>query len=106
MCQTVECPCCGAENDMTDVLSDGLSSNNTTDWECEECGEEFEIQVEFEPSFSASKIEYEACDNCGKDTRDVYRKGRVFPFPEKLEAQGSKFCHSCWSKAASEEMRA
>jgi len=105
MYDTVGCPYCGADNDTTDMLSDGLSSDNTTDWECEVCGEEFEVQVEFEPSFSASKIEYEDCDICNKKTRDVYRKGRVFPFPEKLETQGNNFCHVCWSKAVSEEMK-
>lgn len=99
MSQTVECPYCEAENDMSDALSDGLSSDNTLDWECSECEQEFEVYVEFEPSFSSTKIEYIDCDKCGTETRDIYRKGTVFPFPESLSKHGTEFCQSCWSKA-------
>ena len=94
MSDTVECPCCGKENDMSDALCDGLSSDNTIDWECQECEEEFEVYVEFDPCYSASKIEYEECDMCNKKVRDIYKEGRIFPFPKSLE--GKKVCKSCW----------
>jgi len=35
MYNTVECPYCEYENDMTDALCDGLSSDNTLDWTCQ-----------------------------------------------------------------------
>jgi len=96
-----ECPYCGYENDMSDSLGD-FGSDNTLDWTCEECDEEFEVEVEFEPSFSSSKIVYSDCENCGKSTRDIHREGRVFPFPKKLI--GKEVCEECWGKAYSEEL--
>ena len=100
MNDTVECPYCQYENDMTDAL-EGLSSDNTTDWECQndECGEEFEVHVEFEPSFSAGKIVYEDCEKCGESTRDndIKKKGRVFPWPDHLTEE--TVCRFCFHKA-------
>lgn len=97
MNDTVECPYCEYENDMTDALSDGLSSDNTFDWECSNCEEEFEVYVEFEPSYYPSKIEYVVCEKCGTETRDILEKGKVFPYPEHLKE--SKVCRSCFHKA-------
>jgi len=99
MNDTVECPYCEHENDMTDALSE-LSSDNTTDWECSKCGEEFEVHVEFEPSFSAGKIVYEDCEKCGDKTRDIKEKGRVFPWPGLIREK--KICRTCFGKAHSE----
>ena len=96
MYDTVECPYCGYENDMSDALCNGLSDDNTLDWECSQCEEEFEVQVEFDPTFSASKIVYEDCDVCGKSTRDIYHDKRIFPYPEKYK--GKKLCHECFCK--------
>jgi len=98
---TVDCPYCGKENDMSDALYDGLSDDNKLDWECEKCEKEFEVYVEFEPSFSASKIEYVKCDLCGNSTRDVYHKGRIFPFPKNLKDM--KICYKCWIENISSE---
>lgn len=77
---TVECPYCGCENDMSDALSDGLSDDNKLDWECQGCEKEFEVTVEFEPTYSADKIVYHKCDECGTKTRDIYKEGRVSHF--------------------------
>ncbi|MMZ66439.1 hypothetical protein D1872_289380 [compost metagenome] len=101
MHDTVDCPYCGHENDMSDALTDGLSSDNTFDHECSNCEKEFEVYVEFDPSFSASKIEYTNCDNCGDKTRDIREKGRIFPFPKALE--GKRVCKSCFYKALTAE---
>ncbi|ASA22594.1 hypothetical protein [Paenibacillus donghaensis] len=94
---TVDCPYCGYENDMSHALTDGLSDDNKLDWECQKCDEEFEVTVEFEPSYSADKIVYHECDKCGTKTRNIYKRGMVFPFPESLE--GKSFCKSCWAEA-------
>ena len=102
MYDTVDCPYCGHENDMSDALCDGLGSDNTLDWECSECEKEFEVLVEFEPSFSASKIEYVTCSLCNKPTRDIYEKGRIVPFPKKYE--GMKLCSKCFHKGIGEEI--
>lgn len=55
---TVECPYCEHDNDMTDGLTD-LPDSLTFDTECEECEKEFEVEVEFYPDYSGNKIEYE-----------------------------------------------
>lgn len=99
--EKVDCPCCGHENDVTDALQD-LDRDNMTDWECSECGEEFELQAEFEPSWSASKIEYHECENCGDVSRYVKHKGKVFPYP-KTEAK--VLCEPCWRAGVSEDMK-
>ena len=87
---------------MSDALSSGLSDDNKLDWECQECEEEFEVTVEFEPVYSADRIVYYKCDECGTKTRDIYKEGRVFPFPKSLT--GKELCHKCWSSAYFKEL--
>lgn len=99
----VECPYCGTENDVRDCLQ-GLDSDNNTDWECNECEEEFEITVEFEPSYSADKIVYEECQSCGDSVRDIRKFKCIFPFPKIHE--GKNICRRCWKKAMSDEYEA
>jgi len=96
MFETVECPYCGHKNDMSDGLTD-LPSDNKFDHECSACEEEFEVEVEFEPSYSSSKIIYEKCEGCSKEKRDCYHKERVFPWPEHLE--GKTYCQICYREA-------
>lgn len=98
---TVECPYCRHENDMSDGCVD-LPEDNKFDHECENCGEEFEVEVEFEPIYSANKIVYEVCECCGSKTRDYYTKGRVHPFPKCISE--SLLCPVCWRKAIAKEM--
>ena len=102
MSDKATCPHCGHENDMTDALCD-LGNDNTFDWECSNCEKEFEVEVEFEPTYSTGKIEYTECDLCHNPSRDIYEKGRVFPFPKKYE--GMKLCHKCFYKGLGEEMK-
>ena len=99
MIDTVECPYCEHENDMSDGLVD-LPSSNTFDHECESCGEEFEVYVEFSPEYSSSKIEYITCENCGDVNRDVAIKGKIFPFPENAK---TTLCKPCFFHAMSKE---
>lgn len=87
---------------MTDALCDGLSSDNKLDWTCQECEKEFEITVEFEPTYSAEKIIYHQCDECKTKTRDIYKEGRVFPFPKALTSKS--LCRKCWSGAYFKEL--
>ncbi len=93
MFETVECPYCDYENDMSDGLVD-LPSDNKFDHECANCGEEFEVEVEFEPSYSSSKIEYVDCQKCGKETREPFVKGRAFPWPKNIEE--TELCRPCF----------
>ncbi|KYG89029.1 hypothetical protein A0U40_13460 [[Bacillus] sp. KCTC 13219] len=97
----VKCPYCEYENDVTGALSD-LNSDNTTDWECENCEGEFELQVEFEPSWSASKIVYAECENCGDVSRDFKRRGQVFPYPI---TEANVLCESCWRRSVLQDER-
>jgi len=96
MWNTVECPYCEKENDMSDALSDGLSSDNKFDTECSFCEEEFEVEVEFDPQYSASKIVYEDCDICGQSTRDPAKRGKIFPYPESIKED--IVCTTCFFK--------
>lgn len=101
MFETVECPYCGCDNDMSDGLTD-LPSDNKFDHECESCEREFEVEVEFEPSYSAGKIVYEKCERCGTETRDICKKGRIVPYPKHIKE--SKLCRDCFVKSVIEEI--
>ncbi|WP_346938224.1 hypothetical protein [uncultured Clostridium sp.] len=100
MYNTCECPYCGYENKIDDYEDDSF------DYECSNCGEEFEIEVEYEPSFSASKIEYIKCDECGREERNnnIRYEGSTFPYPEKYEGTKAKLCHDCYIKGVFEDM--
>ena len=103
MYNTVDCPYCGCENDMTDAIGYGLSEDNTIDWTCQECEEEFEVLVEFDPCYTASKIEYIECGLCHKSAREIHSKGTTFPFPKKYEDK--KLCDDCFCMAMGEEYK-
>lgn len=98
---TVECPYCEYDNDMTDALLSDLSSNNTFDWECQKCEKEFEVCVEFEPYFNTSKIEYEKCDDCGELVREICKRKSTFPFPKNIDL--NQLCDYCFRKNLYEE---
>lgn len=101
MFDAVECPYCEHENDMSDGLTE-LPSDNKFDHECENCEREFEVEVEFDPSYSGIEIVYEKCEKCGTETRDICKEGQIFPYPKYTEA--TKICRSCFLKAMGEEM--
>lgn len=100
MGDTVECPYCGHENDMSDGVTD-LPSDNKFDQECSNCFEEFEVFVEFHPSYGNAKIVYTACEKCENEERDVRRIGKVFPFPEGIKEK--VLCNRCYLKAMREQ---
>ena len=79
---TVECPYCKYENDMSDGCVD-LLDDNKFDHECENCGEEFEVEVEFEPIYSANKIVYDTCE--------YYKKNPIKFCEDYLGIELSKF---------------
>lgn len=97
---TVECPYCEHENDMSDGAID-LPSDNRFDHECEGCEREFEVFVEFEPSYSAGKIEYANCEKCGIETRDPEKRGKISPFPKSLTE--NIVCRTCFLKGHNED---
>lgn len=100
MFDTVECPYCEHENSMSEGLVD-LPSDNKFDHECENCEREFEVFVEFTPSYSGVEIEYVKCEKCGDESRDVVRKGRTFPYPENMIEV--VICRPCYRTAMSEQ---
>lgn len=93
MYNTVECPYCGFENDMTDGLID-LPRDNKFDHECSNCDLEFEVTVEFEPSYFSSKIDYADCELCNRKQRDCKRRGCTFPYPK---SEYNTLCVACFS---------
>lgn len=95
MNDTVECPYCEHENDMSDGTVD-LPNDNKFDHECEKCEREFEVFVEFTPSYSSEEINYIACERCGTETRDIHTKGRVYPFPNSIKE--TNICHECFAE--------
>lgn len=97
---TVNCPYCGYENDMSDGCVD-LPDDNIFDSECEKCGKEFEVEVEFYPSYSAGKIIYEECERCNDKVRDIVKRGRICPYPKNIKED--KLCRECFSKLLSKD---
>ena len=102
MSNKVECPYCNYENDLTDIFDGGLPDDNTIDWECQECEREFEIYVEFNPTFSADEIVYEKCEICGKNVRNIYKKGSVYPYPENIKE--TQICEQCYCEETYKEL--
>lgn len=94
----VECPYCGEDIEVDDSNLGYLNSENyIEDYECDNCGKEFDIYVEFDPIGSAVEITYKKCDCCGKEDkeRNFYKRGRTFPFP--YDKKYSNLCCSCYS---------
>ncbi|WP_107839533.1 hypothetical protein [Metasolibacillus meyeri] len=98
----VKCPYCEHVNDVSDALQE-LDSDNMTDWECENCEREFELQAEFEPSWSASKIVYAECENCGDVSRDFKQRGQLYPYPEMYKVD--VLCEPCWRNGVLAELK-
>ncbi len=101
MWNSVECPYCEYENDMSDALTDLSNNDNKFDTECSNCEREFEVEVEFDPQYSASKIVYEECEVCKTETRDICRKGKIFPYPKNIK--GTQLCTTCFFRAMERE---
>lgn len=100
MNDTVECPYCTFANDMSDGLVD-LPQDNKFDHECSNCEREFEVFVEFSPTYIGSVIESLPCGLCGTVTRDIVRKGRTFPYPNSV-LEGL-ICRPCYSHTMREQ---
>ena len=86
--KNVKCPYCGHKNEMGDYFE-----SNEFDHTCWECGEEFEVYVEYEPSLSASKIEYILCPICGEIKRTEYHRYNYnFPCSHSFRVRCSPQC--------------
>ena len=99
MSDTIECPYCEHDNEIYDY--EGAES---FDQECSECGEEFEVTVEYDPIFNSAKIEYENCIDCGKKYR---HSGKSFPIPEKyenIEMKNYFVCPDCFRRETSKDL--
>lgn len=100
----VVCPYCDLDVDIDDSnLVDLGSDNYLEDCECDNCGREFDVYVEFEPRGSGEEIVYKNCECCSREykTRHLYQRGRILPFPK--EDKYSTLCSSCYSKLMNEE---
>lgn len=64
----VECPYCEKECEVDYIETENF------DFDCEHCGEEFEIQVEVEYSLNSLEIVYKKCMKCGCEYRDQGRR--------------------------------
>jgi RNase P subunit RPR2 len=102
MMDTVECPYCEHENDMTEGTVD-LPNDNKFDHECEKCEREFEVYVEFEPSYSGGEIVYVNCEKCGNETRDPAKRGLIFPFPKSVKE--NIICRRCFREGHYEDYK-
>lgn len=92
----VECPYCGEDIEVDDSNLEGLTRENyIEDYECDNCGKEFDIYVEFDPVGNTEEIEYQKCDCCGKEykARNLYKRGSTFPFPK--DERYSVLCCMC-----------
>lgn len=95
----VECPYCGEDIEVDDSNLEGLTQENyIEDYECDKCGKEFDIYVEFDPVGSAEEIKYQKCDCCGEEdrTRNLYKRDNTFPFPK--DDRYSVLCSTCYTK--------
>lgn len=100
MFDSVYCPYCGHENDMSDGTTD-LPDDNKFDHECENCEREFEVYVEFYPVYRASEIVHVNCEKCGKKSRDPAKKGSIYPWPKLIDQ--NILCRPCFHMALEEE---
>lgn len=50
--ETIDCPYCGQEHDPT-----GCHETDSGENECKNCKKTFEVLIEYEPTYSTSKIE-------------------------------------------------
>lgn len=80
--EDLKCPYCDS---CVDEYLEFDSSDDTLIHECNECGEEFEITVEYNPEYFVSKIEYTNCDQCGKKINER----------ASFEYKNKKFCERC-----------
>ena len=96
----VECPYCGYENEICDFDHD----YPTQDYECGNCGEEFEVTAEIDVIYYAAKIELVVCPVCKK----VHRFDGIHgPRPEGLKFLNAPLyrdvCNECFWKFTFEE---
>lgn len=85
----VECPYCGAENEINDLFE----KRNEFDWTCEECDGEFCVTVEYEPQLYADKIVWQPCEACHQPARCTTSTDLFVTCPEHLI--GKQICDSC-----------
>lgn len=88
----VYCPVCRAPNEITDLFEKGTAF----DWECEECGVLFAVEVEYEPRLYGSKIKWELCECCLDLVREVTPARIFWNIPEHLK--GKDICNACIQK--------
>ena len=96
-----ECPYCSQDNTIEDYEGDSF------DKECQHCGREFVVNVEYEPIFSTNEINYDKCSECGREERtsELFYKGSTCPYPEKYkDKKDIKLCRKCYCKGIFKDM--
>jgi DNA-directed RNA polymerase subunit RPC12/RpoP len=85
-----ECPYCEHDNEIE------LDGCEEWDHECENCGEEFEITIEYDPIINTNKIIYKECIDCKREYRYT---GQSFPQPNKyknIAIEEYYVCENCY----------
>ena len=91
----VECPYCGCECEIDCIESDCF------DVDCESCEKEFEVNVEYDPTLTATEIHNYDCVECGKRYRWY---GDWSPWPKKYKSSKVRLCEPCRHKGVIEDM--
>ncbi len=102
MFETVDCPYCEHENEIT---FDDHEGAETFDYICCKCEKEFEVNVEYDPIYSGSEIEYKKCSECGEEYR---YEGRIYPQPKKyknVDRDDYNICRECYFTMIKEDLK-
>ena len=100
----VVCPYCGLDVEIDNSNLVDLNSDNYLEGcECDNCGKEFDVYVEFDPRGSGEEIVYKNCQCCNGEykKRHLYERGKIFPFPKDKKYE--MLCFSCYSRLMNEE---
>jgi DNA-directed RNA polymerase subunit RPC12/RpoP len=98
MSENVECPHCGQ------FVATEHDGETEYDQECSKCGEEFEVTVEFDPTYYSSIILYHNCLECGKKYR-YQGYGSLLEKYKHLPRHEQYVCQDCNSKILAEEIK-
>ena len=90
-----KCPYCDFENevDLCDV-----EDNTIENFVCENCEEEFDVFIDYDPVLHSRKIEYIKCDCCGKKYKDLEINKKHFCQPWPVNTEFNNLCKRCFSK--------
>ena len=77
--------------DVFDIVIDKLVTDNISAGEIRRS-----IIRYLDAEYGALEVEAGLCEKCGRETRDLARRGKVFPYPKSLRE--NTVCMSCFFK--------